>query len=696
VTDRAVRLALKKRLGRTWGAFFERYGNFTPVQVAAIPRLLEGQNIVICAPTASGKTEAAVVPLIERHCAHINAPGITELTILYITPTRALVNDLLGRLAVPLDSLRISLASKTHDVSTFDPQSPAQILITTPESVDSLLAAHAQLFANLRAIIIDELHLFDGTPRGDQLRMLIRRVRQIRTHAAVQGDAPDDYLHMVALSATLTDPQRVAARYMDEVQVIQDATRRALDIELLPLAEDSAQELLDYARSFRSKGWRKALVFCNSRAEVESYAAALQERSPFGSAVFAHYSNIAPQRRLEIEEQFALAEVALCVATSTLELGIDIGNIDVVILIGPPGDVNSFAQRIGRGNRRQTLMHVACFFRSPLERLVFEALKTALEDERAVDSAEHFRLSVAIQQVFSLIKQSPMGSVRLRTLTQLLEGLVAADDVQSMIGHLQRSDYLKAGRPGDWQPGERLNSLFDQQASAYCELSIYSNIRSSITRPVEVRDQYTHQTVASVDAQWLARPVLTLEGRTLDVEWIDGEAIWVTVAQPKAATGKLHYQGTRKYLQFDLAQLLPRQFGLEPHQTPILAAPDGWWWFHWLGDLYAHVLLGLLKLYLVVERTELPGLCFVLRDDPRTLAWPSWEEVSIRHYVESRYRSLERMLDLGPFQHLLPVTLRRHAVVDQFDVPTFMAALSRMELTPAPEQALKALSALVS
>lgn len=691
MTDRAARLALKKRLGRTWTAFFERHGNFTPVQLAAIPLLLDGRNAVICAPTASGKTEAAIVPLIERYCEH----NVTELAILYLTPTRALVNDLLGRLAVPLDTLRLSLASKTRDLNTFDPRAPAHILITTPESVDSLLASHPSVFANVRAVVIDELHLFDGTPRGDQLRVVIRRLRQIRAYAATQGDAPGDQLHMVALSATLADPQRTAARYFDGAQVILDNSSRALDLELLPLAEDSADELLAYVRTFRARGWRKTLVFCNSRAEVESYAAALQNRSPFGDAVFVHYSNIAPQRRIEIETSFATAEVAVCFATSTLELGIDIGNIDVVVLVGPPGDASSFAQRIGRGNRRSATLRVACFYRTPLERLVFEALGTGLADAGVTGTAGVFRPSVAVQQIFSLIKQSPTGAIRLKLLVDLLRGLVSEADGQAIVGHLQRLDYLKTGRPGEWQPGERLNALFDRQASAYSDLSIHSNISGPAARPVEIRDRYTHQTVASVDSQWLSRPVLTLEGRSLHVEWIDGEAIWVSATHGEHDTSKFHYRGARKALSFHLAQRLPVQLGLAPHQAAWIAAPTGWWWFHWLGDLYAHVLVGLLQPHVAVERTKLPGLCVLLRDDPKTVSWPPMSEAQVRRYVETQYRGLERMLDLGPFQPLLPTVLRQRAVVDQFDVPAFVDAVSCLRPSPAPEPLYDVLAALI-
>src|SRR3954471_11055813 len=106
MTDLAARLALQERLPRPWPAFFERHGNFTAVQLATIPPLLDGHNVIVCAPTASGKTEAAMPPLGERHCLH----GRGGLSILYLTPTRALVNDLFARLAPPLQLLRVSLS----------------------------------------------------------------------------------------------------------------------------------------------------------------------------------------------------------------------------------------------------------------------------------------------------------------------------------------------------------------------------------------------------------------------------------------------------------------------------------------------------------------------------------------------------------------------------------------------------------
>jgi ATP-dependent Lhr-like helicase len=392
VSEYAARLALKARLKRTWIPFFERYGNFTAIQLAAIPAVLDGQNIVVSAPTAQGKTEAAIVPLVERFRSDAG------LTILYLTPTRALANDLLARLGSPFQSLGLSLAIKTHDLNTFDPQHPAYCLITTPESVDSLLTSQARVFANLRAVVLDELHLFDGTPRGDQLRVLLNRIRRIRAYAFAQMQTTDAALQYIALSATLSDPA-AAARYFPVDQVIHVAGQRPLEAEVIAMQPDTADTLIDYLYTFRARGWHKALVFCNSRAEVESYAAAIRQNSPFGDAVYVHYSNIAPVRRREIEQQFSQAEVAVCCATSTLELGIDIGTIDVVLLIGPPGDEASFVQRIGRGNRRQAVIRIACFYRTPLEKLLFETLCAPQVDAVAPFSTPSSRFSVCSNKV---------------------------------------------------------------------------------------------------------------------------------------------------------------------------------------------------------------------------------------------------------------------------------------------------------
>ncbi len=698
---------IKARMPRTWSAFFERHGNYTEAQRATIPLLLDGHNIILCAPTASGKTEATIAPLVERHCPPVREPHM--LRLLYLTPTRALVNDLLARLQTPLDYLKVSVAVRTHDLSNFRPERPAELLITTPESVDSLLASHASVFATLRAIIIDELHIFDGSPRGDHLRAILCRLHNIHTYAKTIGDTPNDTpLQYAALSATLNAPEQTATRYFApaeveveveaeveveveveaevevEVEVIRVAGTRHMEVDQIALSPYRNTELHTYLATFRSRRWRKALVFCNSRAEVESYAAAVRQRSPFGQAVYVHYSNIEAERRREIEQQFAQAEVAICFASTTLELGIDIGNVDVVILIGPPGTPASFLQRIGRGNRRQGTTHVCCCYRTPLEQALFGALTTTppttLLDHIATTP---LRLSVMVQQIFSSIKQSPTGAVRLKQLANTFANITTADDLLALLGHLQDTHYLTPGRPGEWRAGERLNDLVDKQSSKQVDLSIHSNIQNNSAHMVTIRSQHTQREVARVDANWLHRDTLTLEGRPFNVSWCDGEALWVSSLPGDEPQEHGWYRSSRQFLSYDLARLLPLQLGLPFGSAPFVQAPDGWWWFHWLGDVYGKAALDLMRYTLPVHATPHIGLCLHIAGDPQLP--PIWTGQQVSRYVADTYRQWESLLSMGAFHHLLPLSLRSREVVRQFAVPGFLAAMESLRPFSATE-----------
>ncbi len=221
-------LELKDHLVHTWSPFFGRFGNFTPIQLQAIPPILQGQDTLVIAATASGKTEAVVAPLLERLLQKGPIePGL--LRILYICPTRALVRDLVERLQTPLENLGISLALKTGDTGPVAAANPATLLITTPESTDSLLTRIPRLFIPLQAIVLDEIHLFDRTPRGDHLRCLLNRIERIRTYA--QPDTPP--AQRIALSATVPDPAGVAARYLHDGVVVKDGRGRTLNATLI-------------------------------------------------------------------------------------------------------------------------------------------------------------------------------------------------------------------------------------------------------------------------------------------------------------------------------------------------------------------------------------------------------------------------------------------------------------------------------
>jgi ATP-dependent Lhr-like helicase len=682
VTDLQKRQALKQRLARTWSAFFERHGNFTETQLAAIPLLLSGANVLLFAPTASGKTEAVIAPLVERHCP----PGCDGLRLLYITPTRALASDMYQRMAQAFEQLHLSLAIKTRDFNTFRKDQRPVMLISTPESVDSLLTSQPQVFATLQAIILDELHLLYGTPRGDQLRVLMNRLRAIHSYAVKQDEVDNTALQYAALSATLSDPAATAARYFPAAHIVTISGGRSLQAEMLPITGD--HDLKHYLFSFKERGWRKAVVFLNSRSEAEYYAAAVRPDSPFGSAVYVHYSNIDARQRHEVEERFADDEAAICFATSTLELGIDIGSIDVVILVGPPGDVRSFMQRIGRGNRRRRTLQVACFYRTPLEEVLFRLfIAQAEQGDFSTDSAAAFRPSVAVQQVFSILKQSPQQAIRLSLLYPLFEGMLTSSDLLMIVGYLEDQEYLIHTRPGEWRAGSKLNRLVDEQSSAYAALSLYSNIRTE-PRQVEVRDQHTGRRVAQVSAALVQHDVITLQGHSQRVQWSDGETLWVASDEGQQGQ-RLLYTSMRQHLSYETTQKLPVLYDLAPSEGPLIEAPNGgWWWFHWLGDLYGVLLLDLLGYKTHAKATSQPGLYAFLAEPITTV--PVWSVKQVQQHLIDHFRRFESMLDLGAYFRHVPLSLGQKAVIDQFNPSRFLEALARLHLiSPSEELAIR-------
>ena len=444
--------AVKAKLPHTWPLFFTRHGNFTSVQQRAIPPIVTGRDVLLIAATATGKTEAVVAPLVERFWRQLRKGR--GLTILYICPMRALVRDLHGRLEAALAGAGIAVAMKTGDTGALRANRPPSILITTPESADSLLTSRARLFTTLQAIIIDEIHLFDNSPRGDHLRCLLARFERIRSYAN-PDIAP---AQRVLLSATVPDPKGIARRYLHDGQIVEVTGGRAIVAEVAPL-----YDLVELTARMEERAAHKSLVFCNTRDEVEQTAAYLRDHLSHDAQVFVHYGNLDGKMRQEVETRFAEAAVAVCVSTSTLELGIDIGSIDDVVLVGAPHNLTSFLQRIGRGGRRTNETHVLCMPKTPQEWARFESLIQLANGETQVETgaAYSFRLSTLVQQIFSLIKQNPTGSIRMGDVRRIAPQEVTSATLRDIIGHLTAEKYLQPGRLGEWKADELLQELFD-------------------------------------------------------------------------------------------------------------------------------------------------------------------------------------------------------------------------------------------
>ncbi len=423
MTDRATITAIREKLRRTWRPFFGRFGSLTPVQVATIPSILDGVNVVVMAPTASGKTEAVVAPVAERHMQE----RWDGLAVLYVVPTRALANDTLKRVGGPLEDMGLRPALKHSD----RPHLPANSnwLITTPESLDSLICRRPQIFSQLRAILLDEIHLLDGTYRGDQLRVLLARLRCLT----------DNNFAVHLISATLPDADAVARRYTSSYEIISSTGGRAVDLHMVT----SHEEIHQLARQ---RSWKKLLYFCNKRETVETVAGELTAIwKPY--PVVAHHGALTKHAREEAEQVLNESARAIGVATSTLEVGIDIGDIDLIVLAEVPWSVAALMQRIGRGCRRSGCIQAAALISLPGDKDHIESMFEAVAEGRLEVSPYTPDLSVGVQQALSIVFQHRGNGASDAHLKHMLAMLVTSDMAAEIFAHLQQRKWIE--RRGD-------------------------------------------------------------------------------------------------------------------------------------------------------------------------------------------------------------------------------------------------------
>lgn len=409
----AVRIALP----RAYGPFLSRFPSPTSIQSVAIPPLAKGFDAVVVAPAASGKTEAVLAPLCERLLNdRAGAPGIV-----YVVPTRALSNDLELRIAEPCNSLGLRVVVRTGDRPADIAGAEADVLVTTPESLDSLLCRHAERFAGVRAIAIDEAHLLDGTPRGDQMRVLVRRL--VTWHCRKMPQR-------VAMSATVADPEALGRRLLgvDALVLKGGATR--------PVALEVVDDLKAALTALRRDGLSKAIVFCNTRRRVEEVGRLLPGLGPWpAERIMVHHASLSKREREDVEKAFRRFEAGLMVSTTTMELGVDVGNIDAVVLVGAPDSVASFAQRVGRGCRRKAGMRAICVPETPADRAMFAKLAGAAAAGEMPEVEGDSDPGVAVQQTFSILFGRRRGVVR-SELLDMLSVLGPRRDLDTILDHL--------------------------------------------------------------------------------------------------------------------------------------------------------------------------------------------------------------------------------------------------------------------
>ena len=316
-----------------------------PLQEATIEPVLNGQHAILLAPTAGGKTEAASFPVFSRMLSE-NWQG---LSVLYICPIKALLNNLEERLSYYGHLLGRTVALWHGDISASRKakiiSSPPDLLLTTPESLEVMLVSakveHQSLFANVRSVIVDEVHAFAGDDRGWHLLSVLERI------SVLSGRE----LQRLGLSATVGNPELLCDWLAGSCAAPRSVINPPAENNVVPDVQVDWVGSISNAARVISKlhQGEKRLVFVDSRSKVEELAFELRRLEV---ATYISHSSLSLEERNAAEKAFSEGNDCVIVATSTLELGIDVGDLDRVIQIDSPFSVASFLQRIGRTGRR--------------------------------------------------------------------------------------------------------------------------------------------------------------------------------------------------------------------------------------------------------------------------------------------------------------------------------------------------------
>jgi ATP-dependent helicase Lhr and Lhr-like helicase len=413
-----------------------------------------GSDVLVLAPTAGGKTEAALIPVTDA-LLKAGSPGIA---CLYISPLKALINDQESRFLAFSTSCGLEVQKWHGDVPKGDRAwatgEPPHYLMITPESLEVLLLEGDLTLdlKNLKFIVIDEVHAFVESDRGVHLRCLIDRLDRISgTH-----------IQRIGLSATVGNPDEVLAWLSDK-----DRHREVVRVPVPP-REKKFSFVIEPDEGRRMKALRrvisgkKAIVFVNSRSDAEKVMKSLRGKT---ENLSIHHSSLSPEMRKEAEQAFSKEGSACIVCTSSLELGIDIGDLDIVVQLGAPGSVSSFLQRMGRSGRRGKPPYVAFMLADPCSLLctvsVIESASRK-EVEPLVPPGKPY--NVLIQQLLlELVRSRRISARRLtgsvRNLTPFRN--IPPRVIDSVIRHLKSEEYLVSD--GEMlMPGARLEHEFGQ------------------------------------------------------------------------------------------------------------------------------------------------------------------------------------------------------------------------------------------
>lgn len=539
------------------------WSSLRPLQEQAIEPLLDGRHALLIAPTAGGKTEAAVFPILSRM--------LTEhwvgQSVLYLCPLRALLNNLEPRLNRYLGYVGRRAALWHGDVGPAVRrrilQDPPDLLLTTPESLEVMLVSprvdHRRFLADVHSVIVDEVHSFGGDDRGWHLLAVLERVSRLAGRP----------LQRIGLSATVANAEELLHWLVSGAEGERQVVRGGAGFDA------DADVAVDYVGSDTNAatliaglhGGEKRLVFCDSRASGESIASLVRKK---GTSTFVSHSSLSQEERRVAEQSFAESSDCVVVATSTLELGIDVGDLDRVIQIDAPGRVASFLQRLGRSGRRAGTQRNCLFLTRDGDSLVRAVALRALWAEGYVEQVvpPPAPMHLFAQQVLALCLQErglPVGDWR-RWLKGHSGFNAMTDGEREEIIRFMLDRRFLFEDAGLWSLGTEAEEEFGRRH--FLDLvSAFTTEQLFAVQYGEVELGWVHHATFALRRDGPA--VLLLAGRPWTIQHIDWKGRTAYVV-PTEAPGESRWLGDGVPASFELCQKIARV--LDGQEQPPAAA----------------------------------------------------------------------------------------------------------------------------
>jgi ATP-dependent helicase Lhr and Lhr-like helicase len=507
------------------------------VQKQAIPRGLSGDNILLIAPTGTGKTESAMLPVFHKM---LSLQG-TGFKTLYITPLRSLNRDMLERMTWWCRELGFTIGVRHGDTTATERRkqalSPPDLLITTPETLQAIFMGKVlrKHLAGVKFVIVDEIHELAGSKRGVQLAVALERLVE---HA---GE-----FQRIGLSATVGNPDEVGKFLCGTrpFSLVSVPVAKHLDIKVKYIGDSFEKQAECVAKSIDRHG--STLVFTNTRVTAEALGHALYQRGD----IEVHHGSLSKEVRIEAEDRFRSGTIKALICTSSMELGIDIGHVGHVIQFGSPREVSRLVQRVGRAGHRLNVVSKGAIFATGFDDLLESMViaRKARANEIEPVRIPHNPADVLANQIAAMAVE--YGEIPLKKINAIISRSSAFSGDPEFVSRVcaQMEDHRLIRRDGE-------TIITTSRARRYLAGNL-SMIHDE--RKMPVFDMVSRKTVATLDESFVVGWIYTgavfiTKGqlwRVLDIE--DGR---ITVEPAKRVKGELpSWEGEQIPVPFEIAR----------------------------------------------------------------------------------------------------------------------------------------------